>query len=272
MFLDEMLKTTGDYDIHGEVTGILAPHIDYARGKEVYREAYRYLRHVEKPLLVILGTSHRPIEKIWSISLKDFSTPLGVIPNSKELRGLIRDNHILKGYIAEWPHRSEHSIELQLPIIQFIVAERSIEILPILTGSMQEYIEGSKGINDETLLEIIGNFKETLNIYGKPYIIISGADLAHIGAQFGDTYQLDPYTLNQSKQRDETILNCIRNVDAKGFFEAIKDEEDRRRICGLTPIYFQLSLLEGSSCDKISYKQWTDGSSSVSFAGGVFYK
>jgi AmmeMemoRadiSam system protein B len=272
MFLDEMLKTTGDYDIHREVTGILAPHIDYARGKEVYREAYRYLRHVEKPLLVILGTSHRPIEKIWSISLKDFSTPLGVIPNSKELRGLIRDNQILKEYIAEWPHRSEHSIELQLPIIQFVVAERSIEILPILTGSMQEYIEGSKGINDETLLEIIGNFKETLNIYGKPYVIISGADLAHIGVQFGDTYQLDPYTLNQSKQRDETILNCIRNVDAKGFFEAIKDEGDRRRICGLTPIYFQLSFLEGSSCDKISYKQWTDGSSSVSFAGGVFYK
>jgi AmmeMemoRadiSam system protein B len=153
-----------------------------------------------------------------------------------------------------------------------LASGKNIEILPILTGSMHGYMAGQKYMEDEEIMSITESFQEILNVYGKPYIIISGADLAHIGAQFGDTYSLNFLTLNQSKDKDEAILNRIRDVDASGFFNTIQDEKDVRRICGLTPIYFQLNLLSGSQCEIVSYKQWTDGKSSVSFAGGVFYK
>ena len=114
--------------------------------------------------------------------------------------------------------------------------------------------------------------KQVLEKYGKPYLLIAGADLAHIGAQFGDKYALDRLTLGQSKTKDEEILEAVRQVDSQRFLAAIRAEEDRRRICGLAPIYFQLSLLEGSTCDLVDYDQWTDGASSVSFAGAVFYR
>jgi AmmeMemoRadiSam system protein B len=271
-FLDEMFKGTDSGGHAGrEITGILAPHIDYPRGMEVYRETYRHLRFVEKPLIIILGTCHRPTEGIWSISVKDFATPLDVIPHPEGLCSLIRENDVLKHYIDEWPHRSEHSIELQLPLIQFMV-HNDFEMLPILTGSMQEFIDGQKGIDDGEIAGIVENFKAALQDYGKPYIIISGADLAHIGAQFGDRYALDIGTLAGSKGKDEGILDSVSKVDPKGFFEAIRAERDSRRICGLTPIFFQLCLLQDSLCDVVSYKQWTDGKSSVSFAGGGFYK
>lgn len=271
-FLDEMFRGTDSSRYAGqEITGILAPHIDYLRGMEVYRETYGHLKSVEKPLIIILGTCHRSTDRIWSISVKDFSTPLDVIPHPEGLCRLMRENDVLKHYIDEWPHRSEHSIELQLPLIQFVV-HNDFEMLPILTGSMQEYIDGKKGIDDGDIAGIVENFKAVLRNYGKPYIIISGADLAHIGAQFGDRYVLDPVTLDQSGKKDGAILEHVKNVDANGFFEAIKKEDDARRICGLTPIFFQLCLLQGSLCDVVSYKQWTDGKSSVSFAGGVFYK
>ena len=272
VFLDEMFQATAHGESKGDITGILAPHIDYARGKEVYRDTYPYIKHIDKPLLIIFGTSHQPTDKIWNISLKDFSTPLGIIHNSKELGRLIRNNPVLKEYIAEWPHRNEHSIELQLPVIQFLAAGKNIEILPILTGSMHDYMTGQKHMEDEEIMSITESFQELLNVYGKPYIVISGADLAHIGVQFGDIHPLDFFTLNQSQDKDEAILNRIRNVDASGFFNTIQDEKDVRRICGLTPIYFQLNLLSGSQCEVVSYKQWTDGKSSVSFAGGIFYQ
>lgn len=272
MFLDEMFKGTDGKRYEGkEITGLLAPHIDYSRGMEVYGETYSHLKAVEKPLIVILGTCHRPTDGIWSISVKDFSTPLDVIPHPEGLCRLIRENDVLKRYIDEWPHRSEHSIELQLPPIQFM-ARNDFEMLPILTGSMQGYIEGQKSIDDGEITGIVENFKTVLQGYGKPYVIISGADLAHIGAQFGDRYALDLVTLAGSKGKDERILDSVRNVDPKGFLEAIRAERDSRRICGLTPIFFQLCLLQDSACDVVSYKQWTDGRSSVSFAGGVFYK
>jgi hypothetical protein len=271
-FLDEMFRTETKVVPKGRITGLLAPHIDYGRGTEVYRDTYNSLRGQGKSLLIIFGTSHYPTEKIWSISSKSFSTPLDIIPNSEEFCSLINDNEVLKNYIDEWPHRNEHSIELQLPLIQFMIQD-DFEILPILTGSLHEYITGNKNIEtDRELIDIIDNFKSVLAGYKKPYIIISGADLAHIGAQFGDKYSLDAPTLNQSSTKDEELLKCIGNVDADGFFKTIQNEGDRRRICGLTPIYFQLKLLEGSTGEIVSYRQWTDGQSSVSFAGGLFYR
>jgi len=146
-FLDDTFSTVSDDEQGGEVTGILAPHIDYARGIDVYRETYKHLKQVHKPLLIVFGTAHYHTEKILNISVKDFSTPLDTIPNSKHLCQLISANDVLKNYVSEWPHRSEHSIELQLPLIQFMLPY-DFEMLPILTGSMHEYIEGVKSYDD----------------------------------------------------------------------------------------------------------------------------
>ena len=270
-FLDEMLIKETNGSIPGEITGIVAPHIDYPRGMKVYKKTYPHLRDCVKPLIVIFGTCHHPTERILSISLKDFETPLETIPHAKGLGALVRENTILNKYIDEWPHRNEHSIELQLPLIQFMM-QQEFEILPILTGSMHEYVEGEKNIDDGEIDEIVVNLREILAVHGRPFIILSGADLAHIGAQFGDRTALDMATLAHSKARDEILLESIKMVDAKAFFETIRDEKDARRICGLTPIFFQLKLLEGSRCDIVGYDQWTDGKSSVSFTGGIFYR
>lgn len=271
MALDEMFKNTPEKKTPGNLTAILAPHIDYTRGINVYRQVYPYLRHNSNPLVVILGTCHNMTEKIWNISLKDFETPLDIVPVRQELRDLISKNSVLRDYISEWPHRREHSIELQIPLIQFNMLT-DFEILPILTGSMHEYIEGSKDIHDNTLTSLTDNLQKVLIEYGKPFIIIAGADLAHIGAQFGDSYELDSFTLARSEYKDKEILSFIKSGDAHSFFDSIKRERDARRICGLTPIYFLLRLVGECTAEIAGYDQWFDGKSSVSFAGAVFYK
>ena len=269
--LDEMFKTAPEKKLAGDLTAILAPHIDYSRGINVYRQIYPYLRHINKPLVVILGTCHTMTERVWNISLKDFETPLDIVPVKQELRSLIRQNKVLNDYIIEWPHRKEHSIELQIPLLQFNMLN-DFEILPILTGSMHEYIEGIKDIKDNELKILTDNLQKVLIEYGKPYIIIAGADLAHIGAQFGDSYALDPFILTSSKNKDEEILACVKELNVEAFFDSIKSEKDARRICGLTPIYFLLTLMRDCTAEIVSYDQWSDGNSSVSFAGAVFYK
>jgi hypothetical protein len=271
MALDEMFRAAPKKTLNGELQAILAPHIDYMRGNNVYQNIYPYLQYSTKPLVVVFGTSHHITEKIWNISLKDFETPLDIVPVSPELKGLIEDDPTLRQHINEWPHRNEHSIELQIPLIQFHM-RNDFEILPILTGSMHEYIEGTKDNNDQILATLIENLREVLRTYGKPYLVIAGADLAHIGAQFGDPYPLNSYTLDRSRDKDEEILYCIKQINAQSFFNVIKNERDARRICGLTPIYCLLRLMEGCTAEIASYDQWTDGNSSVSFAGALFYK
>ncbi len=269
-FLETMLDKGRSASVSGTVRGLLVPHIDYQRGLAVYRDTYPYLSGIEAPLIVIFGTCHHHTPKLWNISFKDFETPLGTCRNCRDISGMIKDHPFLGSYISEWPHRSEHSIELQLPLIQFLMAGRDYEILPILTGSMHEYVEGERAMDDDELNRLVSDLRRVLDQCGRPWCVIAGADLAHIGLQFGDA-GVDPSFLASSRKKDQELLEQIRRVDRERFFSAVRDERDSRRICGLAPIYFQLALLSETRGEIISYDQWSDGASSVSFAGVVFY-
>jgi AmmeMemoRadiSam system protein B len=133
-------------------------------------------------------------------------------------------------------------------------------------------VSGGNPPGQESLRELADSLKHVLEKYGKPYVVIAGADLAHIGAQFGDRYSLDGRVLQRSKAKDEEMLQKVQQLDKDQFIATIRSERDSRRICGVAPIYFQLMLLEGSRCEVVSYDQWSDGASSVSFAGAVFYR
>lgn len=259
----------GEGRVAPDIRGILAPHIDYVRGKEVYERVYGQMRGREVSLVVLIGTSHKPLSRPWAISLKDFSTPLGRLRVPTPLAKIIRRSS-LNYYLDDWSHRQEHSLELQLPLLQYVLG-REFDILPILTNSMDAYIAGERLIDEPELEGLIEGLMDCLRQYAEPFTIVSGADLAHIGFQFGDLEPLTPEMLERSKRRDEMLLAKIRDGDAHGFWEVVKEEGDCRRVCGLAPIYFQLRLLSDCRCEILSYNQWTDGMSSVSFAGGIFY-
>ncbi len=252
-----------------DLRGVLSPHIDYRRGGEVYAAVYPYLAKEKEKLVVIFGTSHRPLKRMWAVSLKDMESPLGAVKVPPALKEIIWHSPLAR-YVDEWPHRGEHSIELQLPLLQYFLGS-DFSILPILMGNMDDFISGRRKEPDPEVEEVLTALRDCLKRYGRPYILLSAADLAHIGLQFGDLYPLNEVILERSKKRDEMLLERIRGGDARGFLRLIQEEGDSRRICGLAPIYFQLRMLEGWAGEILSYRQWSDGASSVSFAAGIFY-
>jgi len=119
--------------------------------------------------------------------------------------------------------------------------------------------------------DLAGRLKEILKAHEGPCVFIAAADLAHIGAQFGDPPPLHWSVLQDSRQRDEKLLRAVAAVDGAGFFDSVRQEGDKRRICGLAPIYFLLSMLDSCQGKIVGYDQWSDGASSVSFAAALFY-
>jgi hypothetical protein len=253
------------------VRAIIAPHIDYARGTDVYRLAYGALPKEGNTLFVIFGTCHKVAPRLWNIALRDVATPLGVIAGAGAVGRLIREDALLGAYVDEWPHRNEHSIELQLPVIQYLLGGERFEVLSILTGSLHAYMEDGMDPAGGEAADLAGRLKEILKAHDGPCVFIAGADLAHIGAQFGDPRPLDRAMLDESRRKDERLLRPVAAADGAGFFDAVRQEGDRRRICGLAPIYFLLSMLDSCRGQVVGYDQWTDGASSVSFAGVVFF-
>jgi MEMO1 family protein len=252
------------------VTGMVVPHIDYERGIEVYTPTYQYLPREENTLFVIFGTCHKWAPKMWNIARRDITTPLGTVRSATDVGEAIAEDQVLRNYIDEWPHRNEHSIELQIPLIQYLMGEKPFEVLSILTGSLHEYVANGHPIDKGETKELVESLKSVLIEHAGPCVIMAAADLAHIGAQFGDKGPLDKSIMEQSKQKDEELLKTLADADGKEFFEAVRTDKDRRRICGLAPIYFTLSMLEAVKGEIVGYHQWTDGASSVSFTGAVF--
>lgn len=268
--MQEMLRQGQEPAEKDHVKGIIAPHIDYGRGADVYRRVYRFLPRDENTLFVIFGTCHKPAPRLWNIALRDLRTPIGTVKGAAVVGRLVREDALLGSYVNEWPHRNEHSIELQLPIIQSLLGHERFEVLSILTGSLHEYVEAGKSPNLGEAVELAERLKGILKAHEGPCVVIAGADMAHIGAQFGDAPPLHASFLEESRQKDGALLETVARVDAAGFFEAVAGEGDRRRICGLAPIYFLLSILGPCEGEVVGYDQWTDGASSVSFAGVVF--
>jgi hypothetical protein len=66
------------------------------------------------------------------------------------------------------------------------------------------------------------------------------------------------------------MLAAVEAGDAAAFFESVRQDGDRRRICGLSPIYTLLRMLDGTRGTLRRYDQWPDPQGVVSFASVVF--
>jgi hypothetical protein len=67
------------------------------------------------------------------------------------------------------------------------------------------------------------------------------------------------------------MLATVEAGDAEGFFRLVARDGDRRRICGLPPIYTMMQVLPQSLGRLLHYGQWPDPQGTVTFASLVMY-
>ena len=122
---DAALKETDD-----ELIGLIAPHAGYVYSGHVAGYAYKQLVGQSFDTVVLLGLSHRyPIGTAAVYARGAFRTPLGDIPIDEDLAAEITR---LNSDIVDLPpaHANEHSLEVQLPFLQYLLPD--FRIVPIL--------------------------------------------------------------------------------------------------------------------------------------------
>lgn len=239
--------------------GIIAPHIDFQRGGGCYGSAYAVLKGKPSPgLVVVFGTCHQGIKRPFSLTDKAFRTPLGLVEVDAEALNELKQVFPYDPLEESILHRREHTIEFQLPFLQLVWGD-GFKLLPLLCrppfeGEEEEFLRSI-----EVLKEVIGQ---------KRAFVVVSADLAHVGPQFGDPEPIDPLDLSILAQRDREMLGFVEAGDAMGFLDYIRAEGDRRRICGVGPIFAALKVLEPVRAKLLDYRQWRDphGIAVVTFA------
>ena len=258
-----------------DIKGIVAPHIDLARGGPCYSWAYKEIgERCDADLFVILGTSHSESKNAFILTTKDFQTPLGIMATDKDFVRSLASKYSADLFEDELIHKFEHSIEFQVVFLQYVLrGKRNVKIVPILCSSFNEIIKKNIAPSEFPAVgDFISLLKEAVARSGRSACFVAGADLSHVGRRFGDQIRLSSDLLELIRSRDMETLKYVEQLDATGFFRSIQKDEDDRNICGLPPIYVLLSVIEASQGKILKYSQAPEHNteSVVSFASLSF--
>ena len=262
--------------IAGPVRGVIAPHIDLHRGGPTYAWTYRALAEAEPvELYVLLGTCHTPMGTALAATRKPYDTPLGPATVDERFLELLETAYPGDLYADEFSHEAEHSVEFQVLFLRYLglVGAGRGAIVPLLCGSLHQWVEPTDSpLASAEVRAALGALAQALARFPGRVCLVAGADLAHIGPQFGDPSPVDPAFSARVERADREMLELVCRGDAEGFFRQVMADHDARRICGLSPIYYLLSLIRPVEGRLIKYSQWVDPSryGSVTYAGVIF--
>ena len=261
---------------HGDIQGLLSPHIDFARGYSTYAELWKesegLLDEIEQ--VIILGTDHNGGLASITPTKQNYQTPYSSLET--DLDGIKLLESAIVGtdpFNEELHHVKEHSIELALIWLHNALGGRSFKLLPILCGSFQKFLVDKQQPKED---ETINNVIDALTEYRKRSrtLVVAAGDLAHMGPEFGDAAPMNELALADLASKDHISLSAIEKGNPDDFFNTSAEESDARKICGLTPIYLMGKVLDGCKGYSVGYDQCPadqQNTSVVSIAGTLLF-
>lgn len=204
----------------GEKRGIkagVAPHAGYIFSGFTASRTFKAIYEDGIPeAFVILGPNHTGMGSPIAIYPEgEWITPLGEVEVDKELaRSIAKHSKIAD--LDELAHKYEHSLEVQLPFIQYIAdkAEKEVKIVPITLG-----------IQDEEVAEDLGKaIFEAQKELGRDIVVIASTDMMHYGYAYGYV----PFRargedlIGRIKEWDLRVIRQVLNLDYKEMFREIR--------------------------------------------------
>lgn len=204
----------------GQVEGLVLPAHEKlsARGCVVPHAGYMYSGHVAGAVYgalrlpsryILLGPRHFPQgQPLAILSEGSWSTPLGNVRIDEALAAEIKRACALLRE-DELAHRTEHSLEVQLPFLQQCVKDFSF--VPIVLGT-----------DRLAALEELGRaVAQVVAAQHGPVLIVSSSDLNH--------YESDAIT----RRKDRKAIDQILALDPRGLYDTVRREEIS--MCGYGP-------------------------------------
>ena len=248
--LEKMLANLTGKAKKEDAIGAMSPHAGYIYSGAVAGKVMSRLK--KRDVFIIIGPNHTGRGAQFSVFPGGkWRTPLGLVDVDGDMAGeLIKNSGI---FLAdEAAHAYEHSIEVQIPFLQYLM--KDFKILPIVIGSME--MKRLKQAGDE--------IAETVNQLGVNCTIIASSDMTHYETQ------------REAERKDKAALAAILELDENKLAEKVSGMDIS--MCGVSPVIAMLSAAKkwgAKESELVDYKTSGDSSgdySSVVGYGGVIIK
>lgn len=206
-----------------KLKGIVVPHAGYIYSGAIASHAYGALAtHGFADTFIILGPNHTGRGSGVSIMTEgSWKTPLGKIPINTSLAETIHTGII---DCDDTAHAYEHSIEVQLPFLQFLAQEKPFDFIP-LCMMMQDY---------QTAQEVGGILADAIKNSKKSVVIIASSDFSHVGFNYMSMPPEGMRVDNYAETQDKLAIQNILSLDPTGLINTV--EEHNISMCGYGPV------------------------------------
>ncbi len=221
------LPSVGEKVGERSILSIVSPHAGYYYSGQIAAQGFYALASEGKPdIIVIIGPSHYGWPGVALMSSGFWESPLGLTEIDTDLARAIQGKSVVISE-EDRPHRSEHSLEVELPFLQYIFGAESFKIVPIAMGFM-DYTT-SKEVGEGVASAI----KES----EKDVIIVTSTDLTHYGAMYGyapiGTSPIEK-VIEWVHETDGEIITTIESLDAESLIDLVINEGFT--MCGCAPV------------------------------------
>ena len=227
-----------------DAKGIILPHAGYVYSGYV---AGATISKVDiKKTAVILGADHTGEGKRFSIMTKgSWETPLGEAKIDTEIaESILKESSLLED--DSLSHMHEHSIEVEVPFLQYMRKDIKIVPITISKGDIKEYQKVAE--------EIANGFKKI----GRCALFVASTDMTHYESK------------ESAEEKDRLAIDAILALDEEKLFRAV--EENNISMCGVAPTCVLIGICKNLGAKKSGLvKYQTSGDVSGDYTSVVGY-
>ncbi|BHH82917.1 AmmeMemoRadiSam system protein B [Desulforhopalus sp. 52FAK] len=208
---------------------VIAPHAGYVYSGQL---AAKTLHSVVIPKTVLLiGPNHTGQGAQASLSARDWSTPFGHVKSNQKLTDHILSNST-SVIVDDNAHMSEHSLEVQLPFLQYL--QPQLSITPLTLKSMSyEQCEG-----------LAKSLFQGIKEYCEPVLIVASTDMSHY----------EPRA--KSEVKDAMALAAIKELDPLQLYTTV--QTNNISMCGVIPVVITLLVSQKLGADSVRMAGYMD--------------
>jgi MEMO1 family protein len=236
------------------LVGLVVPHAGYMASGPVAAHAYHYLAKDGKPdVIVVFGPNHTGRGSALSVMNEGvWRTPLGDVEvDSETADRILRASNIID--VDDRAHVYEHSIELQLPFLQYLHGS-GFSFVPVCF--MMQDLESSREVGKATAKAL----------EGKNGLVIASSDMTHYEPQ------------ERAEKKDRMAIDAALELDEERYYRTV--ESYGISTCGYGPVIAAITaakelgakkaelLCYGTSGDVLGDRSAVVGYASIAFTKG----